>query len=513
MTNKETASKYHAIGMDFSAFLAGAILVPAFAPFSKPIFAILSLVLLLVILLNSSSLWQFFRRGWLFGLGFYALALHWMFVVANYVPANFAPVILLIHIGIILILCFFPAITSLLVYPFRRLGNGVFLAAFPFAWIIMEWPRAWLWTGLPIYQLSHAFVDTPLSGFAPIGGELLMTLGVAGIAASCTAFFVLHNVYQRILAALCIVGIWGGGIVTNSIHWTSPSNEVLVRLVHGVPDQSQKFKRYYVTDTIKTYLSYSQALPRPDLIVWPESSIAGNFREFSKQLQQGTRNIAEQDIPLLLGTYVHDGEKSYNALISAHDPSVQYFKRHLIPFGEYTPDWSLIDLSKLLPGTEINALSPGTAEQPVLKMGDIAASPLICYEILFPDELRQTGMNANVMVFIADLFWFKGTWGIDQIFELARLRAKESGKPMLNATSYGITSIIDSSGQAVKRVDKEASTQWIDGNVMLMEGTTPYTRYGNSVLLISAIFVILMLYARLYATKAPQTIESQNTLK
>lgn len=493
--NKPPASKLQSAGLDVSALLAGIVMVPAFAPFSKPVFAVLSLFLLIVIVLQSTSAWQSFRRGWLFGLGFYGVALHWMFVVANYVPASFAPVILFLHCGIILILCFFPAITSLLVHPLKQQGIGTALIAFPFAWVIMEWPRAWLWTGLPIYQLSHAFIDTPLAGFAPIGGELAMTLAAAAIAAGCVGLVVLPGIRQKTLAIACIAAVWGAGMVADTLAWTKTGKTVHVRLLHGQPDQHRKFKRYYVSDTVEEYLARSRVGPRPDLVVWPESSVAGNLNDFSNQITQGIQDLAKKGTSLLLGTYIHEGGNSYNALVLANDPSVQYFKRHLIPFGEYTPNWPLVNLGEWLPGTETNALLPGTNRQPVLKMGNIAASPLICYEILFPDELRQAGMEANVMVFVADLFWFHNTWGTSQIFELARLRAKESGKPMLNATSYGITTMIDGHGQVIKRVDGVKPEKWIDGDVTLMEGTTPYTRYGNSILLAFATMVLFWAYA------------------
>jgi apolipoprotein N-acyltransferase len=471
-------------GLDVTALMAGASMLPAYSPHPNPTFAVAGFLMFILTLFHSHTQWQLFRRGFLFGIGLYGIGLYWLFVVADYVPTSFSPVITALNIAIILITCLYPASTAYILGFIKQQESNCFLLALPFTWTLGEWLRSWLLTGLPLYQLSHAFIDTPLSGFASIGGELTITLASATSITSLAGIFTSYKLERKFLFATLIVAILATGWFLQKITWTQEYKTITVRILHGTPNQQRKSKRYYAIDTIKEYLTRSKNFPLRQLVIWPESSVALDIQQVYKYLQNDSITLAQKGTSILLGSYMQDGLKTHNTLLLADNPNVRYFKRHLIPFGEYTPDWPLIALKQLLPNIENNHLLPGDQEQPTLIVNNIKVSPIICYELLFPNELRSSWQEADLLVFASDLNWFKNTWGLHQLFQASRLRAMESDKYLLASTSYGITSIIGHKGEVVKQISNNTPEKWLDAVVSLRTGTTPYTKYGNTFVLL-----------------------------
>lgn len=394
--------KLKPFGLDATALMAGASMLPAYSPHPNPAFAVTGFLMFILTLLHSNTRWQLFRRGFLFGTGLYGIGMYWLFVVADYVPTSFSPVITTINIGIVLLTCLYPASIAYVIDFFKRQGNSHLLLALPFAWTLGEWLRSWLLTGLPLYQLGHAFIDTPLSGFAPIGGELGVTLASAICVASLAGTFTCPNWWKKGLLTHLIIITLTAGWLLQKITWTQEYKTVTVRVLHGTPDQQRKSKRYYVIDTIKEYLDRSKTPPLRQIVIWPESSIALDVQQIYRYLQKDSITLAQQGSSILLGGYMQDGVDTHNTLLLADNPNMRYFKRHLIPFGEYTPDWPFIALKKLLPNIENSHLLPGNQEQPSLVVNNIKISPIICYELLFPNELRSSWQEANLLVFTSN---------------------------------------------------------------------------------------------------------------
>lgn len=469
------------IGLDVSALFAGVSMLPAFSPNPQQGFVVAGLLIYALILIHSSTLFQCFRRGLLFGLGLYGVGLYWLFVTADYVAAEFSLIITLINFGIVLLMCLYPAGVACILYFFKKRGGGYFLLALPPVWVLGEWLRSWILTGLPLYQLGHAFIDSPLAGFAPVGGEFAVTL-VATVCITGVVGMLIQSGWQsKILLAGIVVVTLTSGWLLQQLTWTQYDKTLNVRVLHGMPDQQKKSKRYYAVDTIKDYLERSQIKPLPQLVIWPESSIALDLQQVYRYLQRDAAMLAEQGTALLLGGYLQENGNTYNALLLANDPTVHYFKRHLVPFGEYTPEWPFIGsaLGGLLPSENNGHLSHGQSEQPLVMAGNAKVAPIICYELLFPEELRHQWQAANVLLFTSDLNWFKETWGIHQLFQLSRLRAIESGKYLLASTSYGVTGIIRDQGEILRLVSDTDPEKWLDSPIQLRSGATPYTLYGN----------------------------------
>ncbi len=146
------------------------------------------------------------------------------------------------------------------------------------------------------------------------------------------------------------------------------------------------------------------------------------------------------------------------ALISpSGDWTARYDKVHLVPFGEYLPFPSLFSFAGGLT-KEVGEFQRGTSRQP-LDAGGEQLGVFICYESVFPDDVRQfADHGAQVFVNISNDGWYGDSGAYAQHLNQTRMRAIENNRWLLSATDTGVTASIDPWGRVVAR----ASTQGTD---------------------------------------------------
>ena len=146
-----------------------------------------------------------------------------------------------------------------------------------------------------------------------------------------------------------------------------------------------------------------------------------------------------------------------------------------------------LKLTNTVPGKLINSI----------KAGSIRVSPSICYEIAFPDLIRKTASESNLLVTISNDTWFGSSYGPIQHLEIAQNRALEHKKAILRSTNSGISAFISNNGKILAKQgyfeDKILKTE-----VNLYEGKTFYAKYGNLplYLILSVIFILILILKR-----------------
>lgn len=203
-------------------------------------------------------------------------------------------------------------------------------------------------------------------------------------------------------------------------------------------------------------------LPRkPTLVLWPEGAIDDLIEIDPVARARITAAIGANDLLLAGGTGVsrrRDGTARYaNSLfVLGGDGRIvsRYDKSHLVPLGEYVPwrQWlEPLGIARLVPGDF--DFQHGRGPRTLTLAGFSAVSPMICYEIAFPqavtDPLDRPGWIANV----SNDAWF-GVWGPPQHLAQARLRAIEEGLPIVRATPTGISAVIDGFGRVRVSLDQ-----------------------------------------------------------
>ena len=166
----------------------------------------------------------------------------------------------------------------------------------------------------------------------------------------------------------------------------------------------------------------------------------------------------------------------------------RYDKIHLVPFGEFIPFERLISFAKTLTH-DIGTFARGTQRVP-LADGDVRIGTFICYESVFPNEVRQFALNGgNVFVNISNDGWFGDTGAPRQHLNMARMRAVENDRWLLRSTNTGITAVVDPYGRIVAEAPRKQRAL-LQASYSLVEGTTFYARHGDWFPILCAIITL-----------------------
>jgi apolipoprotein N-acyltransferase len=472
--------------------LAGALAVTAFAPLGWYPLAVLSLAILFNQWLMDSP-GRAFRHGALFGLGFFGAGISWVYVsvhVYGHVPV---PAAVLVTGALVLLMLMYPALAG---YAIRR-GYPetpwvVLVLVFPAGWTASEWLRGWLFSGFPWLTSGTSQIDSPLAGYAPVLGVYGISWTLALTAALLVA--VVKN-RQRIASLLLLLALWTGGFLLDRAEWVQPRGAALqVVLVQGNIAQEDKWAPENLLSTFRRYTELTFAQPASELVIWPETAIPAfydqvndNFIPYLEEKLQETGTSLLTGIPVL----ERDDWQYYNAVIALGGERAFYYKQHLVPFGEYLPLRWLI-------GNTLDALavpnadfSSGTASQRLLQAAGHPVATSICFEVVFAEEIIRALPEAALLVNVSNDAWFSGSLAPYQHLEMARLRAKETGRPMLRATNTGISAIIDYDGRILARSPQHEEAV-VSGSVIPRQGATPYVQFGNiPVVLLAGLSLLL----------------------
>lgn len=277
-----------------------------------------------------------------------------------------------------------------------------------------------------------------------------------------------------------------------------------VLFVEGNIDQNQKWLPTFQRRTVDLYLNLTQVAldARPSekpLIIWPETALPFAF-EANKLYTPRIRELAARSESYLLtgvpGLTQNAGQKNLvfnRALLLGPDGATHgyYDKEHLVPFGEYVPNWLNWEIfSALL--QEVGIYHPGMASAP-LKAGDLALGMLICYEGIFP-WLAQARVadGATVLVDISNDGWFGDSPAPAQHLYLTALRGLEQNRWVLRGTNTGISAVMDARGRIVMRGEQfKAQALW--GQAKTVHILSFYHAVAPWVLPIATLFFCILL--------------------
>jgi apolipoprotein N-acyltransferase len=242
----------------------------------------------------------------------------------------------------------------------------------------------------------------------------------------------------------------------------------------------------------------------PDLVIWPESP-APFFINDARFHQTLSVIATEAHVYVLAGTLgvLRDGDISqlYNSaeLVAPNgDWLARYDKIHLVPFGEYVPFQDMFSFAKKLT-KEVGDFVPGT-QRVVLPVHSYKLGTFICYESIFPDEIREFARDgAGLLVNVSNDGWFGETGAPGQHLRMARMRAIENNRWVLRSTNTGITATIDPYGRIVQQARRNVRVA-LDMPYGVVTDTTFYTRHGDwfawFCVMACAIIAVLALFLR-----------------
>ncbi len=480
-----------------TAFTAGIVTVLAFAPFDLYYLAVLGPALLLWLLLAADS-GMAFRLGWMFGSGLFGVGVFWLHISINQFGGVGPLLAIIATLAFVAFLALFYGVVGWL----GKVVSGtaawpVQLGVYVSLWVLLEWLRGWALTGFPWLALGYSQIGTPLQGYAPLLGVYGVTLVVVLSAACLVAL--LKSVKTLVPVLLGITLIWGGGWFLTQQDWSRPTGDgIKVSIIQANVKQEFKWRPEARQPTIDTYLRLTLREWDSDLIVWPETAIPAYYHQLENSLFKALESEAQgHNSDLLFGISVWEdsGERYFNSLSTLGSERNAYYKRHLVPFGEYMPmRWVLKPLIDILQ-IPMSSFSPGEAAQPLLKVAGHQAGASICYEDAFGAEIIQAMPEAEFLVNVSNDGWFGDSIALPQHLQIARMRSLEAGRYQLRATNTGISAFIGPKGEllSLSPINKEYVLR---GEVIPMSGTTPYAMVGNWGVVVVVLLFLGLLFVR-----------------
>jgi apolipoprotein N-acyltransferase len=390
----------------------------------------------------------------------------------------------------------------------------------PFAWVAVELARTRI-SGFPWDLLGVAQVDNiPLSHVATFAGVYSVSFEIMVVNAAIAAWFVVPREKRRTL----LIASLGAVLVLQAGRWVrpaaSPTDHATILLQQNIPIlEGSEWTKEYFEGTLRdlTWISLpaaaqssgvnSSGAARPDLITWPESPAP--FYTSDPTFRQALSNLARESQAWVLAGSLGTTNASqtperatqlYNSasLVNpAGDWVGRYDKVHLVPFGEYVPFKRVFGFAGGLT-KEVGDFSLGRSRAP-LDAGDMKLGVFICYESIFPNEVRQfANQGAEVLVNISNDGWYGDSGAYAQHLKQARMRAVENARWLLRDTNTGVTAAIDPYGRIAATLPRKIRTA-LQAHYSLSNVTTFYTRHGDWFAYLCAIISVAGLLTRLVA--------------
>ncbi len=488
------------------AFVLGLAHALAFAPWNLPWLQVLALAGLFALAMRAGSVRHAALLGLLFGLGWFGLGVSWVYISMHTYGGMPMVLAALATLAFCAFLALYPALALALAH---RVAPSARLAlALPALWAASEMLRGWLFTGFPWLVSGYAHSDGPLAGWAPVLGVYGMTLVAALVSAALAGALAPGARRTRAWSASAIVAValLGAGQALRAIQWTQADGAPInVRLVQGNVPQDMKFSDEGLQRAIDLHarlLNAPSQAGRIDLAVLPESVFPLPLNYLPDAATATLLGfVRDKNAALVFGVFIEDPPgRFYNSAVGLRPdagqagaaPLQRYSKRHLVPFGEFIP-WGFrwfVDLMRMPIGDQ----ERGAPYQGPMDLAGQRIAVNICYEDLFGREIiaawQVPERAPTLLLNISNLAWFDGSIALDQHLQISRLRALETGRPMLRATNTGATAVIDARG-AVAQVLPFRTEGVLDAPVTGHVGITPYVRWGDWPALAATLVLLL----------------------
>jgi apolipoprotein N-acyltransferase len=504
------------------AVCAGAVSVLAFAPIHAWPVLFLSFGLMVWLLDGCLAREALFGErvkcaaltGFWFGFGYFLTGLYWVAEAFLVEPWRHGWLIPFAMTGLAGGMALFYAAAAALAMALWRPGAArVFALTIAFG--LAEFARGHVLTGLPWNLIGYGVAaNGPMMQLSALfGAYALSLLAVLLFAAPFAVWASRASGLARpksaaalaliLLVALGAGALWGERrLATASVATTG----LKLRIVQANVDQAHKWRPENSVEIFDEYLALTKSGDRGlegiGLVVWPETAVPffladapealdaiGNVLPMGTSLVVGSGRLEENrdDSGRLIS------ERVYNGLLVLDDKANivgSYDKIHLVPFGEYLPFQDFMESLGMMQLTGVRGgFSAGSGPRLLSIPGAPPASPLICYEIIFPDAVTEPNHRPGWLLNLTNDAWFGTSAGPHQHFHQAELRAVEQGLPVVRAANTGISAIIDPYGRVVAALGLEQEGV-VDGMLPQALPPTPYARLGHLIETLALLFAV-----------------------
>ena len=476
----------------YLAILSGILLALAYPVFNLEFLAFVAFIPLFFALRNKD-----FKRAFLLafitGITFWAITIYWLIHVT-----------LLGLVLLVLYLALYFGIFGL----FFKLATGKPVnrqtIIVPFIWIFLEFLRSRLITGFPWALLGYSqYLNLPFIQIADIVGVwgvsfMVMLINVALYIVIARKYpchpegmkcpkdlKILRFAQNDILLpfVLLLLSLTYGYYKLYLQPVACSLQPFKISLIQGNIPQHQKWDENFRASILERYetLTKEAAKDKPDLIIWPETSVPGVIGEEPELLARIRRLAEDVRTPILIGAVTskqrtedrRQRTEYYNSaiLISADGKILQqYDKLHLVPFGEYVPLERHFPFLRDLIGVPIGDFTAGREytifelknERTKERKNNFAV--LICFEDILPELPRRFVKNgAQFLINITNDAWFMESSAPYQHAAASVFRAIENRVPVARAANTGVSCFIDQNGKIYDKITVDKKDIFVIG--------------------------------------------------
>jgi apolipoprotein N-acyltransferase len=469
-------------------------------------------------LLPARSL-QGFLLGYACGISWYGGNCYWVFSTMK----QYGGIGTFGAAGLLVLFCLYLALYhaafGLIISLLAKRSLRTALVFSPFVWVAVELARTRI-SGFPWDLLGITQVDNiGLAKIATFTGVYGISLEIMIVNAAFAAALVIRRSQRKplLLASLIAACLLQFGRWIPAPPLITDHTALLVQENIPVLDSTDWTRQYFddtFADLTRISLSHpSSAQQHVDLIVWPESPApfySGDplFRTGLSHLASSAQawvvagNIGVQNASISpqQSTQIFNSASLVNP---NGDWGGRYDKVHLVPFGEYLPFAKWLSFAGGLT-KEVGDFSRGNSRAG-LQAGNQKLGIFICYESIFPDEVRRFARDgAQVFVNISNDGWYGDSGAYAQHLKQARMRAIENARWLLRDTNTGVTASIDPYGRIVQSLPRKTRAE-LAASYALESGTSFYTRHGDWLAYGCAIISIGAMYLSLTPVKGRRT--------
>ena len=404
--------------------------------------------------------------GFAFGIGWWFISTLWM---VAFTPPGFVIFGLLSSVFLTVAMALVPA----------DRGRRIALPAVLTLLALVQWN--WPFGGVPLASLAISQAMGWLAPTARVFGSLLLVwlVSACGVALSAT----LDRSWRTVGAYVAAVA--GAFALTAIAPFGEPVRDIDVAVVQGGGPQGTRALYTSSAEVFDRHVAATKLVEAPvDLVLWPENAITvrGDLED-NEEFDQLVGLAQDLDAPLSVGVFEVFPDHLLNAqeIITPDGRSVsRYDKVLLVPFGEQVPFRSLIEWAapEYLPSRDVRAgtvpaVITDTTTEPATDYG-----VSISWEIFFDKRARDAISNGG-QILLNPTNGSSYTFTIVQSQQIASsvLRARETGRWVLQAAPTGFSAIVSPSGEVIDRtgVGEQAVVQ---GRAELRDGLTWAVRFG-----------------------------------
>lgn len=273
------------------------------------------------------------------------------------------------------------------------------------------------------------------------------------------------------LAAFVFIYAYGQAVIYQSQNRESAESFINVALIQGAFEQDRK-ESASEEETLDVYLDLSERSleEKPDLIVWPESTITMPLEYYAKGIDRIQQFVDQNDVEMLIGAvsgrYTAERKWRFQNNAFLFSPGIQfdltsepvdlsslpvYSKIHLVPFGEWIPlgqYWPFYYIETLIEEAGAGIFQPGKNLTIFQTRDGVRFAVTICFESTLPRLWRQAhDQGVDLIINLTNDAWYHRSAGLEQHFSQCCFRAAENRLYVARAANTGITGLIGPTGQ------------------------------------------------------------------